>query len=99
MYQDTLNLNHIKLLINRINISAISILKVLFKNKCSKITFTTNSAKYSFMALNGTLSNTDYCKYFIPYFFKKTKIKKYYPAIKSELNLTRLKCSLDLKND
>ena len=56
--------------------------------------------KDAFIALNGTLANTDYSKLFIHDFLstEQQKLKYiYYHAIKSGL-IKNYKCSLNLKN-
>ena len=84
--KDNLNLNYIKSLLNKTNINPTSISNVIFKNKHCNITFTTSYAKDAFIALNGTLSNTDYSKLFIHDILsaEQQKLKYiYYHAIKS----------------
>ena len=99
--KDNLNLNYIKSLLNKTNINPTSISNVIFKNKHCNITFTTSYAKDAFIALNGTLSNTDYSKLFIHDILsaEQQKLKYiYYHAIKSGL-IKNYKCSLNLKNN
>ena len=95
--KDNLNLNYIKSLLNKTNINPTSISNVIFKNKHCNITFTTSYAKDAFIALNGTLSNTDYSKLFIHDFLSAEQQKLKYIYYHASLNLKNNKYELRLK--